>query len=147
MLVEKIKNLIKSYLDSINVNLKKIIVKQDYGINNIIEITLVGDYYLTHPEEVHLQILDLINDVMPDNYYLEVGGLGAEYDLEDEEDYLTHIGKYVYIKSNIYHGNGTLINYNETNKIFEIEVKEKTRKKIVSIPLADVTIIRTAVKV
>lgn len=87
-------------------------------------------------------------DPIPYNYFLEVSSPGAERPLKKPEDYKRAVGKNVYIKT-----------YEpiEGDKIFEgilkeydgeklvVEIKVKTRKKLVEIPFAKVANARLAV--
>lgn len=98
------------------------------------------------------ELLDIVNDDIPDGYYLEVTSLGIERELCNENDYQRAIGKYVFIKTyqkieaayqlkEIY---GDLQEITETDFVLESMINQ--RKKIVTIPRDKVSKIRLAVK-
>lgn len=145
-ILQKIKSLITDYLTSLDITIISLKIKSDYGISNIIELILEGEKFRQNHEEVHLKILDLINDIMPDNYYLEVSGRGAEYPLDTEAEILTHLNYYILVKSPKYRGFGYLVDYNPENKELKIKVKEKTREKIITLYYDKSVVISTAVK-
>jgi ribosome maturation factor RimP len=87
-------------------------------------------------------------DPIPHNYFLEVSSPGAERPLKKEKDFEKSIGKNVLIKT--YEAidgeksfEGTLIEF--SNEIVKIEIKFKTRKKIMEIPYDKVASARLAV--
>jgi ribosome maturation factor RimP len=87
-------------------------------------------------------------DPIPHNYFLEVSSPGAERPLKKEKDFEKSIGKNVLIKT--YEAidgeksfEGTLIGF--SNEIVKIEMKIKTRKKIMEIPYDKVASARLAV--
>jgi ribosome maturation factor RimP len=87
-------------------------------------------------------------DPIPHNYFLEVSSPGAERPLKKEKDFQKSIGKNVLIKT--YEAidgekafEGTLIEFR--NEIVKIEIKIKTRKKIMEIPYDKVASARLAV--
>jgi ribosome maturation factor RimP len=87
-------------------------------------------------------------DPIPHNYFLEVSSPGAERPLKKENDFIRSIGKNVYIKTyepidGEKQFEGTLLEYSP--EILKIEVKIKTRKKIVDIPFEKVANARLAV--
>lgn len=87
-------------------------------------------------------------DPIPHNYFLEVSSPGAERPLKKEKDFEKSIGKNIFIKT--YEAidgeksfEGTLIEF--SNQLVKIEIKIKTRKKIVEIPYDKVANARLAV--
>jgi ribosome maturation factor RimP len=87
-------------------------------------------------------------DPIPHNYFLEVSSPGAERPLKKEKDFEKSIGKNIFLKT--YEAidgeksfEGTLLEF--SNQIVKIEVKIKTRKKIVEIPYDKVANARLAV--
>src|SRR4051794_36788672 len=76
-------------------------------------------------------------DPIPQNYFLEVSSPGAERPLKKEKDFQKAIGKNVYIKTyepilNEKEFEGTLLSFD--GKEVTVEIRIKTRKKIVVIP-------------
>jgi ribosome maturation factor RimP len=87
-------------------------------------------------------------DPIPHNYFLEVSSPGAERPLKKEKDFEKSIGKNIFLKT--YEAidgeksfEGTLLEF--SNQIVKIEIKIKTRKKIVEIPYDKVANARLAV--
>ncbi|MCM3765729.1 ribosome maturation factor RimP [Neobacillus niacini] len=87
-------------------------------------------------------------DPIPHNYFLEVSSPGAERPLKKDKDFEKAIGKNVYIKT--YEPidgeksfEGTLTAFD--GQTVKVEVKIKTRKKIIEIPYEKVANARLAV--
>jgi ribosome maturation factor RimP len=87
-------------------------------------------------------------DPIPHNYFLEVSSPGAERPLKKEKDFEKSIGKTILIKT--YEAidgeksfEGTLLDF--SNETVKIEIKIKTRKKIMEIPYDKVANARLAV--
>ncbi|EKN64061.1 ribosome maturation protein RimP [Neobacillus bataviensis LMG 21833] len=87
-------------------------------------------------------------DPIPHNYFLEVSSPGAERPLKKEKDFEKAIGKNVFIKTyEPINGEksfeGTLLEFD--GQLVKIEVKIKTRKKMIDIPFEKVANARLAV--
>ena len=87
-------------------------------------------------------------DPIPQIYFLEVSSPGAERPLKKEKDFLNAIGKNVYIKTyepilNEKEFEGIMTSY-DGNEV-TLEVKIKTRKKIIVIPFEKVAKARLAI--
>jgi ribosome maturation factor RimP len=87
-------------------------------------------------------------DPIPHNYFLEVSSPGAERPLKKEKDFEKAIGKNVYIKTyEAIDGDktfeGTLLEYQ--NQMVKVEIKIKTRKKVIEIPYEKIASARLAV--
>jgi ribosome maturation factor RimP len=87
-------------------------------------------------------------DPITHNYFLEVSSPGAERPLKKAKDFEKAIGKNVFIKT--YEPidgekgfEGTLLEYD--GELLRIEMKIKTRKKIIEIPLEKVASARLAI--
>ena len=130
-------------------------LRKDFGVNIIsiiiddpVTFTLDIDEVAT----INREILEIVNDDIPDGYYLEITTLGVERELLNESDYDKAIGKYVYIKTyqkidtalNLKEFQGDLISHDSEN--FTIESIINQRKKILLIPKTAVAKIRLAVK-
>lgn len=110
----------------------------------VLDIDIVG--------EINEKILDVVNDYLPDDSYLEVTTPGVERELLSEDDYNKALGKYVFVKltevvktaSNL----DELYGYLEENKENELIVKGfvKGAKKTFTIPKDKIAKIRLAVK-
>ncbi|HEY2420912.1 MAG TPA: ribosome maturation factor RimP [Neobacillus sp.] len=87
-------------------------------------------------------------DPIPHNYFLEVSSPGAERPLKKDKDFEKAIGKNVFIKT--YEPidgekgfEGILLEFN--GQVLKIEVKIKTRKKVMEIPYEKVANARFAI--
>lgn len=110
----------------------------------VLDIDVVG--------EINEKILDVVNDYLPDDSYLEVTTPGVERELLSEDDYNKALGKYVFVKltevvktaSNL----DELYGYLEENKENELIVNGfvKGAKKTFTIPKDKIAKIRLAVK-
>ena len=97
------------------------------------------------------EILDLINDLIPDGHYLEVSSLGAERELITPLDYERALEKYIYIStyqkvqsaSNMKELYGYLKSYDEESVTIDAIIK--TRTKEVTIKRDNIAKIRLAV--
>lgn len=133
------------------ISLKKV---KEYGIDKIVFIiddpkTFILD--IDEVSEIMEEILDLINDLIPDGYYLEVSSLGAERELIKEEDFIRAINEYIYIStyqkvesaSGLKELYGYLRSYNEDSVTLDAIIK--TRTKEVTIKRDNIAKIRLAV--
>ncbi|CEG26831.1 ribosome maturation factor RimP [Bacillus sp. B-jedd] len=87
-------------------------------------------------------------DPIPHNYFLEVSSPGAERPLKKEKDFTASIGKNVFVKTyepieNEKTFEGILLEFD--GESVKLEIKVKTRKKIVEIPFDKVASARLAV--
>lgn len=92
-------------------------------------------------------ILDEL-DPIEQNYFLEVSSPGAERPLKKEKDFEKAIGKFIYIKTyepveDAKEFEGYLKSYDDEQ--VEIEIKIKTRRKIISIAKNKIAVIRLAI--
>lgn len=93
------------------------------------------------------EILDQL-DPIEQNYFLEVSSPGAERPLKKEKDFEKAIGKFIYIKTyepveDAKEFEGYLKSYDDDQ--VEIEIKIKTRRKILNIPKDKIAVIRLAI--
>ena len=127
----------------------------EYGID-IIRITIddpnTFDIDIDDVAAINEEILDLVNDDLPDGYYLEVTTVGIERELKNDDDLEKALGKYIYLKTyekiesafnqkEIY---GYLESYEEDS--INVNVINKTRTKLVTIEKSKITKIRLTVK-
>ena len=74
----------------------------EYGID-IIRITIddpnTFDIDIDDVAAINEEILDLVNDDLPDGYYLEVTTVGIERELKNDDDLEKALGKYIYLKT------------------------------------------------
>jgi len=81
------------------VSIKKV---KEYGINKIVITIDDPETFILDIDEVSQiteEVLEAINDFIPDGYYLEVSSLGAERELIRDIDYQRAINKYIYIST------------------------------------------------
>lgn len=120
--------------------------KKEFG-EKIVEILIDVDVMdINDLEKIHLEYVDLLTDEdMDPNYYLELSSLGAERPLKTKEEVLKAIGKYIYLESDKYNGNGYIISFE--NDIIKLEINDKGRIRKIDINYTDARHMRTSVKV
>jgi ribosome maturation factor RimP len=126
----------------------------EYGIN-IIRIIIddpeTFDMDIDEVAEINQTILDEVNDLLPDDYYLEVSSVGIERELNSDDDFEKAIDKYIYVSCY-----EKIDNLNEkefygdlkscTEKSITVNVKIKTRYKEITIDKNKIVKARLAVK-
>lgn len=100
-------------------------------------------------ERVNKKLLDIVNDELPDDGYLEVSSVGIERELVTLDDFKKALGKYVYLSTyekveNLKEFYGDLIDY--TLDDVTINAVIKTRRKEIKIERKKIAKIRCAVK-
>lgn len=127
----------------------------EYGID-IVRITIddpdTFDIDIDDVAKINEEILDLVNDYLPDGYYLEVTSVGIERELKTKDDLDKAIGKYIYLscyEKIIEAGNqkeiyGYLESFDENNIVVNAVIK--TRQKQVTIEKSKIAKLRLAVK-
>lgn len=127
----------------------------EYGID-IIRLTIDDpssfDIDIDDVASINEEILDIVNDYLPDGYYLEVTTVGIERELKTDSDFEKALGKYVYIKT--YEKLESAFNLKEmygylesnTSDSINVNVINKTKTKLVTIEKAKIAKIRLAVK-
>ena len=127
----------------------------EYGID-IIRITIddpnTFDIDIDDVAKINEEILDLVNDYLPDGYYLEVTTVGIERELKSDDDLEKALGKYIYLKT--YEKIESAFNQKEiygylesyTRDSINVNVRNKTRTKLVTIEKSKIAKLRLAVK-
>lgn len=152
--LSKIKDASIPIIEKHKKELVSVSLRKEFG-TNIISITI--DDPVTFSSDIdeiasiNQEILDIVNDDIPDGYYLEVTTPGVERELKENE-YEKSIGKYICIKTyqkletayNLKEIYGTLISVDQDN--LSVEALIKQRKKIVTIPKDAIAKIRLAIK-
>ena len=127
----------------------------EYGID-IVRITIddpnTFDIDIDDVAAINEEILDLVNDYLPDGYYLEVTSVGIERELKTDSDLEKALGKYIYLKT--YEKLESAFNQKElygylesyTSDSLNVNVINKTRTKLVTIEKSKIAKIRLAVK-
>ena len=121
------------------------ITEEKLGKDKISTILIDNDE-LTHEvlEPIHMEVLDLINDDIPDGYYLELSTVGLERELRSLEEVKTYISAYVYLESFEFTGNATLEDVVGDTLYIKYFVKGQPKK--LQLIYTNVKFIRLAVK-
>lgn len=146
MNLEKMKQKLIPILKRYDLDIYSIRTKKEFG-EKIVEILIDVDVMdINDLEKIHLEYVDLLTDEdMNPNYYLELSSLGAERPLKTKEEVLKAIGKYIYLESDKYNGNGYIISFE--NDIIKLEINDKGRIRKIDINYTDARHMRTSVKV
>lgn len=109
-------------------------------------LTVLIDEEMDHNvlEPIHMEILDLINDDLPDDYFLQVSTVGIEKPLRSLEEVKKEVGGYVFIESDLYIGNATIEAV--VDNVISISFFQKGRPKKLDINYQTIRFIRQAVK-
>lgn len=127
---------------------------KDYGMNVIrilIDDPNTLDIDIDDVAAINQEILDEVNDLLPDDLYLEVSSVGVERELKTEKELELALNKYIYVSSyekienlktkDVY---GYLESY-DANTI-TVNANEKTKTKIIKINRDKIAKIRLAVE-
>jgi len=139
---EKLIPILKRY----DLDIYSIRTKKEFG-EKIVEILIDVDVMdINELEKIHMEYVDLLTDEdLDDDYYLELSSLGAERPLKTKEEIEKAIGKYIYLETNKYKGNGYIISFE--NDIIKLEINDKGRIRKIDIDFKDARHMRTSVKV
>lgn len=152
--LEEIKKLALPIIERYQKELVSLKVMKEFGIDKIVFIIDDPTNFMLDIDEVaaiNEEILDAINDYIPDGYYLEVSSLGAERELITKLDYQRAVNQYIYISTyqKIEDANkqkefyGYLKSYDDTTIC--IQTMLKTKQKEITIPRDAIAKIRLAV--
>ena len=101
-MIEKIKELSLPVVEKYQKSLVSVEHVKEYGID-IVRITIddpnTFDIDIDDVAKINEEILDLVNDYLPDGYYLEVTSVGIERELKTDSDLEKALGKYIYLKT------------------------------------------------
>ena len=158
-MLEKIKTASLSVVEKYQKILCSVEKVNEYGID-IIRITMnmndinkqSFDIDIDDVAAINEEILDLVNDDIPDGYYLEVTSVGVERELKTNDDFEKALGKYIYIKTyeklesagNQKEMYGYLDSYDDES--IKVNVIIKTRTKLITIEKTKIAKVRLAVK-
>jgi ribosome maturation factor RimP len=139
---EKLIPILKRY----DLDIYSIRTKKEFG-EKIVEILIDVDVMdINELEKIHMEYVNLLTDEdLDDDYYLELSSLGAERPLKTKEEVEKAIGKYIYLETNKYKGNGYIISFE--NDIIKLEINDKGRIRKIDIDFKDARHMRTSVKV
>lgn len=150
----KIKESASNIVDKHQKELIDVKVRKEFGTNIISIVIDDPETFSLDIDEVasiNAEILDEVNDLIPDGYYLEVTSLGIERELLTEKDIQKAINQFVYLKTyqkmenayNLKEISGYLREANAEE--FKLEIFLNQRQRLVVIPRAAVAKIRLAV--
>lgn len=150
----KIKESASNIVDKHQKELIDVKVRKEFGTNIISIVIDDPEMFSLDIDEVasiNAEILDEVNDLIPDGYYLEVTSLGIERELLTEKDIQKAINQFVYLKTyqkmenayNLKEISGYLREANAEE--FKLEIFLNQRQRLVVIPRAAVAKIRLAV--
>lgn len=144
-MLENLKEKINKILNDFGYRVFSIKQKKDYGINNIIEV-LLDTHKITTDElqKIHERISFELDDIIPDNFYLEIGSLGAEMPIKTKKELEKAVGSYIYLVTPQYRGNAELLSFEKD--LLTLEIKEKNIKKIIKIKWENASQMRYAVR-
>ena len=160
--LDTIKELIEPIVKEYNLVLISVKKKTENGFN-VVEVIIDDPVSFTIDIDVVSEIseraIDLVNDYIPDGYYLEISSLGIERELITIDDYNRALSeeKYIYVKTYQkikYTKNknsdgekefyGYLKSFNDEE--IEITTMIKAREYTITIPKPLIALIRLAVK-
>jgi|GEM_PF-581198 len=145
--IENIKKKLEIILGNYDILIYSINKKREFG-EKILEILLKGkNITTTILEEIHVKLLEQIEEDFADDYYLELSSLGAEYDLENFDELKENINKYLYIETLKFKAICLLIDLDFENKTLILSYNEKGRIRKIKIEYDACRRIRTSVKV
>jgi ribosome maturation factor RimP len=146
MNIQKMKEKLIPILKRYDLDIYSIRTKKEFG-EKIVEILIDVDVMdINELEEIHMEYVNLLTDEdLDDDYYLELSSLGAERPLKTKEEVEKAIGKYIYLETNKYKGNGYIISFE--NDIIKLEINDKGRIRKIDIDFNDARHMRTSVKV
>ncbi|MDO4198582.1 MAG: hypothetical protein Q4D13_06315 [Erysipelotrichaceae bacterium] len=144
MELKKIESDLKTFLDEKGRHLFEVKYhKKDTTLSILLDDTLNMDELEKISEELS-EYMDKYEDEFEDNYILDVSTVGVERPIRNEDDLIKAVGSYIYVKTKENEYNGTLKEYKDG--IMTLEVKDKTRKKDVSIEYKNTKKVRYAVE-
>lgn len=142
--LKEIKRIIEEKIKEYGLSVYDLKKKREFEMS-ILEVSLDGDQLdselLAKMSEI---ILEAINDLMPDDYYLEVSTPGAERELRSLDEVIKHVGSYVRFVSDKYNDVGTLEKVE--NEILFVKINIKGRFKVLEIPYRELNKINLAIK-
>ncbi len=155
IMIEKIKTLSLPIVEKYQKVLCNVEHISEYGIE-IVRLTIddpnTFDIDIDDVAAINEEVLDLVNDYLPDGYYLEVTTVGIERELKTDDDLEKALGKYIYIKT--YEKQESAFNQKEiygyldsyTEESINVNAINKTRTKLVTIEKTKIAKLRLAVK-
>jgi len=143
MNLEKLKEEIKNFLKKSGYQLYDVTYQKN---DSILSVVLDEVLDLKKVEEISNELSTYMDTIDQDmgNYILDVSTVGCEKPIRNEEEIKKAIGSYIYLKTKEVELNGTLLSFEEN--VIELEYKDKTRVKKMTINYKDVKQMRYAIK-
>lgn len=146
MNLEKVKQIVEEFLKSESMRLYSIRTKGEHGMS-ILEISVDGHTLdAAYLGELNQKINDLIDEELPNNYYLEVSSPGAIRPLHSLEEASYHIDKYVLATTDRETYKGVLKKIDLEKEIVSIEVNLKGRFKVFEVPYKEINKFKLTVR-
>lgn len=149
-ITESVKPIVEKY----NLILYKVENVKEYGMNIyrvIVDNELSFDIDIDDVAKVNQELLDIVNDSLPDDAYLEVTTLGIEREIVTPKDYEKALNHYIYVSTyekiegtNLKEFYGDLLQVNDDEIMILVNIK--SRKKEITIKKEKIAKIRLAVK-
>lgn len=145
MNIEKIKEKSIPIIEKEGLSLFSIKTKKEFG-EHFVEILLDGENITSEVlEKIHLELYNKLTDQDIDpRYFLELSSVGIERPIDSKEALIKAIGKYIYVETPKYTGNGTCLDVKDDILLLEINQKGRIRK--IEINIEHITFMRYAVK-
>ena len=144
MNLEKIRKVLTEYADTHGYRLFEV----EYHKNDqTLSVVFDEEFDMAGLEKVSQEVSDLLDpyeDEFASQYFLDVSTVGIERPIRNEEELKAAIGQYIYARCKEEEYYGDLLSYAEG--ILELQVRDKTRTKNVSLAYADVREMRYAVR-
>lgn len=135
---------IKEYLKEKDLELFSVkYLKKDETLEVLIDSSIDMDKLEALSNELS-EYLDKYDNEFENNYILDVSTVGVERPIRNLEELNKAIGNYIYVKTKENEFNGTLKDVKD--EVLNLEVKDKTKFKNVSIEYKNVKKVRYAVK-
>ena len=141
--IKEIEQKVNNAIQHEDVEIYSIKTKNENNIN-ILEVFLDGNINGDNIEKIHYLILDEINDLLPDDFYLEVASIGAERPIRNELEMQKSVGKYINVTSDFYSGDGELISFDGEYVCIKVNLKGKIKQLM--IPYEKINKARWAIK-
>ncbi len=145
MNLELIKERIMPILNEYKLELFSIRTKREFGFNILEIIVDKENVDVEYLSVVNMKINDEIDDLLSDDYYIEVGTPGAQRELKTLEDAKKNINKYVHFVGDKYNNEGYLEDVK--GDILYIKVNLKGRFKVIEVPFSELSKLKTTVKI
>ncbi len=144
MKTEKIRNVLNEYADK---NGYKLFDVEYHANDQTLSVVFDEEFDMAGLEKVSQEVSDLLDpyeDEFASQYFLDVSTVGIERPIRNEEELKAAVGQYVYVRCKEEEYYGDLLSYAEG--MMELQVRDKTRTKNISLAYADVKEMRYAVR-